>query len=190
MTLPDRKGYNPAEQVIFNHIDLSTLEWLCLIGVEQRSSYPQTRQSLAAAIKWDLKTNLLCEVGALGYPRPKGWSRPKQRHDWGIMTLAVDMRPLATLHIRVCGMETVSTCRPRTAVRVSFNLYPHSSGCAPRKPMMQSYYSIDYLEAVCTLCRRLSRLPNHMSVRCPCWSYDMIYDIVQVWADSYQYRKY
>jgi hypothetical protein len=48
------------------------LEWLCLIGVEQRSSYPQTRQSVVAAITWDLKTSFLCDSGALGTPRPKG----------------------------------------------------------------------------------------------------------------------
>jgi len=46
-TLPDRKGYNPAERVVFNQIHFPMLERLCLIGAEQSSSYPQTRQSSA-----------------------------------------------------------------------------------------------------------------------------------------------
>jgi len=33
-----------------------------------------------------------------------------------------------------------------------------------------------------------SRLPDHLRVRYPSWSYDLIYDIVQVWPDSYQER--
>ena len=72
ITLPVRMSYNSAERVIFNQIHFPMLEWLCLIGVEQRSSYPQTRQSLGAAITWDLKTTLLCEFGVLGTPWPKG----------------------------------------------------------------------------------------------------------------------
>jgi hypothetical protein len=71
-------------------------------------------------------------------------------------------------------------------VCVSFNLHWHSSGWPPRKTMMQSYYIITLHKAVCTLCRQLSRLPNHTRVRCPSWSYDLIYDIVRVWPDSYQ----
>jgi len=46
-TLPDRKGYNPAARVVFNQIHFLTLEWLCLIRAEQRSLYPQARQSSA-----------------------------------------------------------------------------------------------------------------------------------------------
>jgi hypothetical protein len=52
-------GYNPAERVIFNQIHFPMLEGLCLNRVDQRSSYPQTRQSLVAAIPWDLKTGCL-----------------------------------------------------------------------------------------------------------------------------------
>jgi hypothetical protein len=72
MTLPDRKGHNPAERVIFNQIHFPMLEWLCLIGVEQRSSYPQTRQSLVAAITWDLKTGCLMWRRSTGQPPAKG----------------------------------------------------------------------------------------------------------------------
>jgi hypothetical protein len=64
------------------------------------------------------------------------------------MTLVVDMRPIATPHTGLCGKATASAFRSDTEVRVSFNLRWHSSGCPPRKPMMQSYYSIDLLEAV------------------------------------------
>jgi len=46
-TLPNRKGYNPAERVVFNQIHFPTLKWLCLIGAEQRSLYLQARQSSA-----------------------------------------------------------------------------------------------------------------------------------------------
>jgi hypothetical protein len=41
-------------------------------------------------------------------PGQREWSRPKQRRDWGIMTLAVDMRPIATPHTDLCGMATAS----------------------------------------------------------------------------------
>ena len=101
--------------------------------------------------------------------------------EWGIMTLVVDMRPIATPHI---GVWCYGNCKYHGYV--SFNLHRHSSGCPPRKPMMQSYYSIDQLEDVCMLCRQCSRLPNHMIVRCPSWSYDPIYDMLRVWPDSYQ----
>ena len=59
------------------------------------------------------------------------------------MTLAVDLRPIATPHIGVCGMATARACLSDTEEHVSFNLHRHSSGCPPRKPMTQSYYSID-----------------------------------------------
>jgi hypothetical protein len=59
------------------------------------------------------------------------------------MTLAVDMRPIASPHIAVCGMATASALRSDMEVRRVINLHRHSSGCPPRKPMMQSYYSID-----------------------------------------------
>ena len=32
---------------------------------------------------------------------------------------------------------------------------------------------------------RYSQQPNHTRVRCSSWSYDLIYDIVQLWSDSY-----
>jgi hypothetical protein len=59
------------------------------------------------------------------------------------MTLAVDMRPIATPHIGVCGTATASAFRSDTEVRRVINLHRHSSGCPPRKPMMQLYYSIN-----------------------------------------------
>jgi hypothetical protein len=55
-------------------------------------------------------------------------------------------------------------------------------------PMMQSYYSIDLLEEVCTLCQQCSQLPNHTNVGCPSRSYDLIYDIAWVWPNSSQER--
>jgi len=59
------------------------------------------------------------------------------------MTLAVDMRPIASPHIGVCGLATATAFRSDMEERVSYNLHRHSSGCPPRKPMMQSYYRID-----------------------------------------------
>jgi len=96
------------------------------------------------------------------------------------MTVAVDTRQGATPHLGLCRNGHCN------AVCVSFNLHRHSSGWLPCKPMMESYYSIDLLEEICALCRQHSRLPNHTSVRFPSWSYDLIYDIVQVWPDPYQ----
>jgi hypothetical protein len=157
------------------------LEWLCLIGVEQRSSYPQPWLLLVAAITWDFKTNLLCGVGALGNPWPKGmvpaWAAAWLRdYDIGCWYEAY----CNPAHWRVRN----GNCKCTHVI----NLHRHSCGCPPRQPMMQSYCSIDLLEDVCTLCWQRSRLPNHTSGRCPSWSYDLIYDIVQVWADSYQWR--
>jgi hypothetical protein len=83
------------------------------------------------------------------------------------MTLVVEMRPIATPHTDLCGMATASAFRSDSEVCRVINLHWHSSGGPPRKPMMQLHYSVNLLEAVCTLCRQLSRLPNHTSVRCP-----------------------
>jgi hypothetical protein len=137
------KGPYPAERVIFNQIQFSMLEWLCLIRVEQRSSYLQTRQSLVAAITWDLKTTLLCEFGHWALPGQRERSRPKQRRDWGIMTLTEDMRSIASPHTDLCGMATASAFRSESDKCRVINLRWHSSGCPPRKPMRQSCDSID-----------------------------------------------
>jgi hypothetical protein len=69
--------------------------------------------------------------------------RPERRRDWGIMTLVVDMRPIATPHTDLCGMATASAFRSDSEVCRVINLHRHSSGCQPCKSMMQSYYSID-----------------------------------------------
>ena len=82
------------------------------------------------------------------------------------MTLAVDMRPIASLHSGLCGMATARAFRSDTKEHVSFNLHRHSSGCPPRESMMQSYYSIGLLEDVVHYVGKRSRLPNHTSVRC------------------------
>jgi hypothetical protein len=76
-------------------------------------------------------------------PGQREQSRPKQRRDWGIMTLVVDMRPIATPHTDLCGMATASAFRSDSEVCRVINLHRHSSGCPPYKSMMQSYYSID-----------------------------------------------
>jgi len=39
-------------------------------------------------------------------PGQREWSRPEQRRDWGIMTLTVDMRSIASPHPGRCGMAT------------------------------------------------------------------------------------
>jgi len=59
------------------------------------------------------------------------------------MTMAVDMTTIASPHIGLGGMATARAFCSDTKKRVSFNLHWHSCGCLPRKPMVQSYYSID-----------------------------------------------
>jgi len=52
-------------------------------------------------------------------PGQREWSRPKQRRDWGIMILAVDMRPIATPHIGLCRYGNCNGISFRYEVRVS-----------------------------------------------------------------------
>jgi hypothetical protein len=59
------------------------------------------------------------------------------------MTLAEDMRPIASPHPDRCGLATASTFRSDSEVCRVMNLRWHSSGCPPRKPMRQSCDSID-----------------------------------------------
>jgi len=72
ITLLDRMGLQPCwacyfqTRFIFRH--KSDYVW----SDRAKEFAPQTRQSLVAASTWDLKTNLLCEVGALGTPQSKG----------------------------------------------------------------------------------------------------------------------
>ena len=104
------KGTRPCRACNFQP-DLSlTLEGSCLIGVEQRSSYSQTRQSLVAAITWDLETVVLCDIGALGTPRPKrtvpAWAAMWLR-DYG---MTVDMRSKHPRTLSCDGTATATLC--------------------------------------------------------------------------------
>jgi hypothetical protein len=96
--------------------------------------------------------------------------------------MAVDMRSEHPLHIDLCRNGNCN------ASYVSFNLHRPSSSWPLHKSMMQSYYSIAWLEDTIRYVGSRSRLPNHTSVRCSSSSHDLIYDIVQVWADVYQWR--
>jgi len=81
--------------------------------------------------------------------------------------MTVDMRSKHPRTLICDGTATARAFRSETKERVSSNLHRHSCGCPPRQPMMQSYYSIDKLEGVCTLCWQRSKLLNHTRVRCP-----------------------
>jgi len=103
------------------------------------------------------------------------------------MTLAVDMRPGASPHIDLWrnGNCNNTTCLRMNAY-VSFNLHWHSIGVSPIESMTQSYYSIDLRKAHSDWVQICVPITEHTRARSPSWRYDLIYDIVQVWPDSYQ----
>jgi hypothetical protein len=173
-------GLQPCQACYFQPDSFSNARVIMSDRIEQRSSPRRHGSCWPKLLRGILRPAVLCDVGALGTPQPMGMLPAQAGCDWEIIILADDMRPGATPHI---GLYRNGNCNAKC---MSFNLYQHSSGWPPRKPMMQSYYSIDLLEDVCTLYRYRSRLPNHTSVRYTSWSYDLIYDIIQVWADSYQ----
>jgi len=71
-TLPDWMGSNPAEPVVFNQIYFPTLEWLCLIGAEHRSSYPQAWQSSASMQLSGILSPASCVMTVTGHSAAKG----------------------------------------------------------------------------------------------------------------------
>jgi len=85
--------YNPAERVIFNQIHFPDTS-----GIMSGSGRTKVHTADMAIVSrivntWDFKTNLLCEVGALGNNRPKGMVPA-----WAVAWLkdsgmAVDMKP-------------------------------------------------------------------------------------------------
>jgi hypothetical protein len=180
-------GYYPAERVIFNQIHFPMLEWLCLIGVVQRSAYPQTRQSLVAAITWDLKTGYLMWCRSTGHSPAKGngpgLSSSMIEGLWHWL-LTWDLLHPRTLACAEWQLQELSDQDRKSACHL--NLHRHSSGCPPRKTYDAIILQYWLARRRLTTMWQRSRLPNHTRVRCPSWSYDLIYDIVQVWADSYQ----
>jgi len=122
-TLPDWKGYSPAEPVVFNQIHFPTLEWLCLIGAEERSSYPQARQSSA---NMELRV-ILCPASCMrtvtGHSQANG-------NDPGLSMVWLRNYDVG------CWYEAWSVplhwC-VRNGNCESFNLRRYSSGRSPRK---------------------------------------------------------
>jgi len=122
-TLPDRKGYNPAERVVFNQIHFPTLEWLYLIGAEQRSSHPQARQLSA-------NMQLSGILSPASYVRTFTGLSPANGNGPGL-----SMAWLRDYDVG-CWYEAWSIvvhCRVRNGNCESFNLLWYSSGGLPRK---------------------------------------------------------
>ena len=73
-------------------------------------------------------------------------------------------------------------------VYTSFNLHWHGISLSLIKSMMQAYYSMFLLKTHPSKYGYVFQLPNYTRVRCPSGSYDLIYDIMRLWPDSYQER--
>jgi len=122
-TLPDRMGYNPAEHVVFNQIDFPTVEWLCLIGVDQRSSYPLAQQSSANMQLSVILSPASCVRTVTGHSPAKG-------NDPGLSMVWLRDYDVG------CWYEAWSIpvyWRVRNGNCESFNLRWYSSGGLPRK---------------------------------------------------------
>jgi len=70
----------------------------------------------------------------------------------------------------------------------SFNLYWHSISWSLIKSIMQAYYSMFLLKTRPSQYGYVFQLQNYTRGRCPSGSYNLIYDIMRLWPDSYQER--
>jgi hypothetical protein len=174
--LPYRKGYNPGERVVSNQIYFPHTGGICPFADSAVISQCNHMGSQA---------NLMLQQNNLGTPWSKKLVSAWACRDWEIMALALEMRPGASPHIGLCWN---GNCNGKTCVCVSCKLRWHNCDRSSHKCMMQSYYSIELLEETPTMFGCCSRLPNNARVRSPSWSYDLIYDVVRAWPDSYQER--
>jgi hypothetical protein len=70
-------GHNPAEHVIFNQIHFSDTRVIMSDRIEQRNSPRGHGSCKPKLVRGILRPAVLCDVGALGTPRPQEWSRPE-----------------------------------------------------------------------------------------------------------------
>ena len=149
----------------------------------------QTRQSLATCKYKGSRANLMLERNNSSTPRPKWIVSAWQWCDWEIMTLAVEMRPGASPHNGLCWIRKLQELSVQrrggachlfdTGICVGWSL---------SKSIRQWSYSIHCLKVRINYVGYVFQIPNHMSARCQSWSYNLIYDIVRLWPDSYQKR--
>jgi len=66
------KGLQPCRACCFQPDSFPTLEWLCLIGAEQRSSYPQAQQSSGNMQSSGISSQASCVRTVTGHSPAKG----------------------------------------------------------------------------------------------------------------------
>ena len=131
-------GLQPCRACYFQSDSFPMVEWLCPRGSPRRHGNRQLQ--LVCGI---LRPAVLCDIGALGTSLPKGmvpaWEAAWLRdYDIGCWHEAY----CNPTHWCAWNGNCKSLPFRNGSVRV-INLHWHSCGCPPRKPMMQSYYSID-----------------------------------------------
>ena len=183
--MPDRKALNPAELVVFNQIHDADTSGICLIGLENTPT-DKLGSWYSEAITWDLKPNLLYKVGYWALTGRREWSRPELWCDWEIMTLAVEIRPGASLRI---GLWWNGNCKVRLALTCMCTCHSIYIGMVSVGRCANSWCGniVVLLGAERTDYIWIHvQITVNMRVRCLSWSYDPIYHIMRLWPDSYQ----